>query len=129
MIVSKGFEPDNWTAKSVMTYTLHKLAERGVQYRPAYPRDMMFVGVLFKSCKRAGKTNAFIKQRLDERLSDCDLKRVVSLQFILSFFPDVKLYTQMKRSKPIKKTEISLPDHALETLRNLKKSITKPGVV
>jgi len=123
MIVTKKDSIETWTAKSFLRYVLEKLEDKGFTYRPTYPHDMMYIGVMFRSCKLAGKTNSFIRQRLDDKLDNCTLQRVKSLQFILSFFPDITM--RMRRTTYVKTPTPAIPDRAIRALRELKKSILK----
>lgn len=122
MIIKKRDNIEEWTAKTMLHYVVEKLHETGSDYTPVYPQDMWFVGLIFKNCKIAGKSNAFIRERIDEKLAGCNVKHIKSLQFLMLFFQDIKFHRQ--RNNRMKTTTVDVPNRAVTALRKIKKDLS-----
>jgi len=124
MILAKK-DCEDWTSKNFLYYVIHKLSEKGIIRKPVFPQDMMIVGSIVRNCKTSGKTNAFIKNRLDEKFEEFKMTKVQSLVFLTTFFPDIAF--TFKKNHSIKSKEITLTNKTLDTLRQLKRDVKTPS--
>lgn len=121
MIIKKRDNIEEWTAKTMLQYVVQALREKGNNYTPTYPKDIMLAGLIFKNCKIAGKSNAFIRNRINEKLNGCCIKHVKSLRFLMLFFQDIKFHQQ--KNNCLKTSAVTVPNRAITALRKIKKDI------
>lgn len=119
----QGKTLDDWTNKDFISYIRLVCKERGILCDlQEINKDYMFMGKALKTLKYNNLAKIWLKQRIDAYLKTPELKRIHSLQFILTI--TAALPKQLKQKTIIiykEKTELS--QKTKDRLTAMKKSI------
>jgi len=80
-------DTEEWTPKIFCNYVKQKLEDKGVDYQIQYPLDLFIVGSMLKRLHREGKTQYYLKMKIDEIMEAMTFNSVNSLQFLTTLIP------------------------------------------
>ena len=118
----KVTDVDDWRSYDFLGYIISKLRLLGFDYK-VKTNDYIIIGCLLKGYKEAGKSNAFIKQQVDELFTNYTPTVVQSLNFLRVLLRPAQLKHPRRTMKLFKDDTIKISEKTKKKLRDIKAKV------